>query len=285
MKKLIYTIIAAFSGIQVLAQIQVADTSVYDTIFHTNPSIGVQQLYGIQRDIETKSETGDIAVHVANAEEEHIIGAKVQIMKGERQVALGVTDCHGAFCLSDIQAGNYDVKICHIAAGEQVFHVQVEPDAETELRVVMKSTTMMCLLPLTLEYPIVEREPIPEEGCKTKSPMKGGLKVFITNAERDDIIGAVVQVMDGEQQVAGGIADFTGFLYIPNIEAGTYTIVISHVSVGKTQYLVRIPESEVFQLKVELRGITCCCYTVMEEPIVQDPFVSSYTSDQILRTP
>lgn len=285
MKKLIYILIATISGIQVLAQIQVADTSVYDTIFHTNPSIGVQQLYGIQRDIETKSETGDIAVYVANAEEEHIIGAKVQIMEGERQVAFGITDCYGTLCFSRIQTGNYDVKICHIAAGEHVFHVQVEPNTETELRVVMESTTMMCLLPLTLEYPIVEREPIPVEGCKTKSPMKGGLKVFITNAERDDVIGAVVQVMDGERQVAGGIADFTGFLYIPNIEAGTYTIVISHVSVGKTQYLVRIPENEVFRLKVELRCITCCCHTVMEESIIQDPFVTSYTSDQVLRTP
>lgn len=413
MKKLIYTIIATVSGIQVLAQIQVADTSVYDTVFHINPSIGVQQLYGIQRNIETKSETGHIAVYVANAEEEHIIGAKVQIMEGEHQVAFGITDCYGTLCFSRIQTGNYDVKVRHIAAGEQVFHVQVKPNTETELRVVMESTTMMCLLPLTLEYPIVEREPIPEKGCKTKSPMKGGLKVAITNAERDDIIGAVVQVMDGERHVAGGVTDFTGllylpniaagtyevmishgstgkksfevtitsnqnmelvvqlintasladifyvshpvvtsrsicsdridsisskvqasriksengiqrmgglrvsitnaekddiigakvqvmngerqiaggvtdfagFLYLPNVEAGTYTIVISHISVGKTQYLVRIPENEVFRLKVELRGITCCCYTVVEEPIIQDPFVTSYTSDQVLRTP
>jgi len=81
---------------------------------------------------------------------------------------------------------------------------------------------------------------------------KGGLKVFIENAQEDDIIGATVQVMDGERQVTGGVTDFEGFLYIPNIEAGTYTVVIRHIISGEVKFQVTIKSNSIYELRETL---------------------------------
>lgn len=67
---------------------------------------------------------------------------------------------------------------------------------------------------------------------------KGGLKVFLQNADRDDIRGAVVKVMYGDKLIASRATDFVGFLYIPNIEAGWYKVTISYP--GWRDYIAHI---------------------------------------------
>jgi len=81
---------------------------------------------------------------------------------------------------------------------------------------------------------------------------RGGIKVFIENAEEDDIIGATVQVMDGERQVTGGVTDFEGFLYLPNIDAGRYNVVIRHIMTIPDTLPIRVKENEIFELKIHL---------------------------------
>lgn len=67
---------------------------------------------------------------------------------------------------------------------------------------------------------------------------KGGLKVFLQNADRDDIRGAVVKVMYGDRLIKGGATDFTGFLYLPNIDAGWYKVIVSYP--GWRDYIAHI---------------------------------------------
>lgn len=117
---------------------------------------------------------------------------------------------------------------------------------------------------------------------------KGSLKVFIENAQEDDIIGATVQVMDGERQVTGGVTDFEGFLFIPNIEAGTYTVVIRNVNFGEAKFQVTIKSNSIYELKEKIPVSSMCpgcCFFIKREPLLSGPFVTTYESDDVINSP
>ena len=78
----------------------------------------------------------------------------------------------------------------------------------------------------------------------------GGLKVYIENTKKDELFGATVQVMQGEQQIAGGAVDIEGFLYLPNIPIGTYVVVIRHASLLVShEFEVSISSNTIYELR------------------------------------
>lgn len=115
---------------------------------------------------------------------------------------------------------------------------------------------------------------------------KGGLKVFIENAVTDEIIGATVQVMDGERQVTGGVTDFNGFVYLPNIEAGTYTVIIRHINIGEAKFQVTIKSNSIYELRQNI-----AVGTVIDEVIIKADNIldegggDTKTTEDILRLP
>lgn len=299
MERWLFTLLTCILSIPTLAQIQVPDTSNYDTILHKTPMLGVEHVVGVQKDAEAMDGMGSLVVFIQNSEEDDIIGATVRVMDGERQVTGGVTDFGGFLYLPDIQAGTYEVRIRHISVGERLFTVEIQAGERTDLKTELEATSS-CLGTIVIESRCIVfhntfpkptdsiQVTLPSNKPRSANQAKGGLKVFITNAELDDIIGATVQVMDGERQVTGGVADFTGFLYLPNIEAGTYTVKIRHITVGEKSYEVNIKPWGITNLRKKLESTQtlthcpCCGYSVYQE---MDPFVTSYTSQEILRTP
>lgn len=106
----------------------------------------------------------------------------------------------------------------------------------------------------------------------------GGLKVFITNAEEDALFGLTVQVMDGKRQITGGVTDFAGFLFLPNIDEGSYKVFVRHISTGKDSFKVTIERNRIFELRTELE---------IEFPLEQkqEDSISSKVSDGLFRMP
>ena len=116
---------------------------------------------------------------------------------------------------------------------------------------------------------------------------KGGLKVFIENAEKDDLFGTTVQVMEGDRLIIGGVVDFTGFLYLPNIEAGTYTVVLKNVKFGERKFEVTIESNAVFELRrtISLDEGQVLTTVVIREPMVKTTTTTTKTADDIAKLP
>lgn len=82
---------------------------------------------------------------------------------------------------------------------------------------------------------------------------KGGLKTFIQNAERDNIMGAAVVIKNSNSElIKSGATDFTGFLYLPNIEAGTYTISITYKGWLDIVRDIHISANSIWELRTEM---------------------------------
>lgn len=108
------------------------------------------------------------------------------------------------------------------------------------MKQLLGSTILLTVLLCTVQY------------CPAQTLM-GGLKVFIENAEKDDIIGATVRIMKGKSQVTGGVTDFTGFLYLSNIEAGRYQALIRHSYSGTDSLEIEIEENRISELRIQLK--------------------------------
>lgn len=112
---------------------------------------------------------------------------------------------------------------------------------------------------------------------------RGGLKVFIENAEEDDIIGATVQVLDDGKQVTGGVTDFTGFVYLPKIDEGAYDVVIRHIGTITDTLPVSIRKNIIHELRMHLQLIDWKSQDQMVHlDFNEDTFK---TTDDILRLP
>lgn len=112
---------------------------------------------------------------------------------------------------------------------------------------------------------------------------RGGLKVFIENAEEDDIIGATVQVLNDGKQVTGGVTDFTGFVYLPNIDEGVYDVVIRHIGSITDTLPVSIRKNKIHELRMQLQLIDWKSQDQMVHlDFNEDTFK---TTDDILRLP
>lgn len=207
----------------------------------------------------------------------------VDVMDGERRVVRRVAVSNDSVYIPNINPGTYTVIIRHIMNEEIKSQVTIKSNSIYELREEINFNWG------DLESVVIKRNGVlGESGFQDLSQLKGGLKVFIENAEKDDIIGATVQVMDGERPVAGGITDFMGFVYLPNIEAGTYTIVIRHVRIVETKFEIVIEENQDYELRetLEMGGPIIGCRLGRPEPIFGgDPFLIWFTTEDILRNP
>lgn len=246
MGKIIFTIALSSICLLSMAQVRVVDTSAFDSIAVLKGAVGVEHLIGIQKSTKVTAQKCGLKVFIENAEQDDIIGATVQVMDAKRQIAGGVTDFMGFAYVPLVEAGTYDIVIRHIMIGKAKFRVTIKSNTIYELRKVLTVRTTL------QELTITNDSIIPKVFISNRKSYAGLLKVFIENAEKDDIIAATVQVMDGEHQIAGGVTDFAGFLYLPNIGAGTYTVVIRHIKIGEAKFQVTIKSNSISEIREEL---------------------------------
>jgi len=278
MGKIIFTIALCSICLFATAQVRLVDTSEYDSILVLKGTVGVEHLIGVQK---PATQNGGLKVFIENAEENEILGATVQVMDGERQVTGAVADFTGFAYIPDIDAGVYTIVIRHIHIGEARFQVTIESNLIYELREELQ-VCADCPPPVFIKRNLRAWDFEPQEDV-----FNNGLKVFIENAEQDDIIGATVQVMDGDRQVTGGVTDFMGFLYLPNIDPGAYVVIIRHINVGTAKFQVTIKENQIYELreKIETGNVLIECFIGHSEPIFEDPYMTSYRTEDILRSP
>lgn len=89
---------------------------------------------------------------------------------------------------------------------------------------------------------------------------KGGLKVFIENAEDGNIIGVRATVLDADSQIAIGVTDFQGFLHIPNLTTGTHELRLAHTRLATSSITVRIVADETLVLRTEWVSVRMGCF-------------------------
>lgn len=224
-----------------------------------------------------QSNKGGLKVFIENAEEDDLIGATVQVMDGERQLAGGVTNFSGFVYIPLIEAGTYVVLIRHINIGEAKFQVTIKSNSIYELR----------------EELNVYRDSLPRVFIKrnlrawdyeAKSSSKGDLKIIVENAKEDGLAAVPVQVLDSKQLMASGVTDSSGLLFLPDIDTGTYIVVFKTESLGNLKYQITIRGGDVYELREKLQvRVLGPTVTRLPSPLFNnDPFCRVFKPADIL---
>lgn len=117
----------------------------------------------------------------------------------------------------------------------------------------------------------------------------GSIKVIIENS--DEVIGATVQVKDGERLVTGGITDPFGLAVIPGIEPGQYTLIVSYVGYKTVKQPVTVSTGNIREVRINMQesvveGEEVVIYEE-KDPLIEESYGGLETrgTDEILKNP
>jgi len=112
-----------------------------------------------------KAQLSDIRGRVLDQETGKAVGDATVVLEGADTAFLVVTDGRGLFAFNQVGGGDYQVRVSHLAYGEHVEEVLVEPDAVLALRIVISQQA------ITLDPLVVEAMSERELGIRSRGTM------------------------------------------------------------------------------------------------------------------